>query len=183
MTQNNLLLDGGEGALQAVEDVMSSWNYAVGADPQKPVAIIVIDDFSTDEPADQVDWSSASHGWYVLDVLNRLYATLPQASQDQIAIETLDVNEQAFRSDRIRAALIDQINDLHADLGITRFVLNMSFVFVECDTIHSNRPIILTSTMPISSTSVVIKVNRLSATWERPIHCTGCPQRPSYRQA
>lgn len=140
VTQNNLLLDGGEDALQAVEDVMSNWNYAADADPQTPVAIIVIDDFSTDEPADAADWDDVSHGWYVLDVLHRLYATLPQATQDQIMIETLDVTEQSFRSDLIRSALIDKINDLYANSDITRFVLNMSFVFVECDTTNSNRP-------------------------------------------
>lgn len=140
VTNNNLLLDGGEGALQDVEDVMTGWNYAANANSQIPVAIIVIDDFSTVEPDDADSWSNASHGWFVLEVLDRLYETLPEGTQNRIIVETLDVTELSFRSDRIRSALIDKINALHTDSGVTRFVLNMSFVFVECDTTTSNRP-------------------------------------------
>lgn len=99
-----------------------------------PVALIVVDDFGSDQPLESADWASASHGWYVLEVVNQLLAALPAAAQNLITVQTLDVAVQSdFRSDLIAANLEAMIADLQAQ-GIQRVVVNMSFVFVRCET-------------------------------------------------
>src|SRR5688572_10094600 len=64
---NNLELDPAQ--------IVADWQYS-GAG-EEPVAIVIIDDFSSDEPVDAADWTNASHGWLVNEVFLRLYEQLP----------------------------------------------------------------------------------------------------------
>jgi Subtilase family len=93
-----------------------------------PVAIIVIDDFSTEPDAEAV-----SHGWLVWEVLNDLLAELPPEVASQIALSQINIaGENGYRSDLVVTALQTRMGELSASSGITRFVLNMSFVIVPC---------------------------------------------------
>jgi hypothetical protein len=111
--------------------IVADWQYS-GAG-EEPVAIVIIDDFSSDEPVAAADWTTASHGWLVNEVFMRLYAQLPPEVADNIQFETIDVADEtiSFRSDRIQEALAETVDTLSAQ-GISRFVVNMSFVFVAC---------------------------------------------------
>lgn len=120
-----------------IEDtiILTDLQYATaGSDP---VAIIVIDDFSTIDPRedaeDDVEWADASHGWLVMDVIERVLDTLPATASDLITVETLHLGgDNAYRSDFIADSLDTMLADLNAS-GIDKFVVNMSFVFVACE--------------------------------------------------
>ena len=115
--------------------VLTDLQYAtVGSDP---VVIVVIDDFSTIDPredaSDDVIWANASHGWLVMEVIDRVLATLPTETSSLISVETLHLGgENAFRSDLIAEELETMLTNLNAS-GINKFVVNMSFVFVACE--------------------------------------------------
>lgn len=114
-----------------LEDLQYS---AAGTDP---VAIVLIDDFSTDDPraddTDDVDWGNASHGWLVLDLVEQVLNTLPESAANLITIETLPLGgDNEYRSDAIADELEILLDDLHAS-SINKFIVNMSFVFVACE--------------------------------------------------
>jgi hypothetical protein len=121
---NNLELD--------AADIVANWQYSNAGSEQ--VVIIVMDDFSSAEPASIADWEAASHGWLVYEVLTRLHEQLPQAVADSIQFVQFNVADDTilFRSDRIAEELESTIDTLAAQ-GISRFVVNMSFVFVGCE--------------------------------------------------
>jgi hypothetical protein len=103
-------------------------NLSVASPGQEPVAILVIDDFSSDP----TETDPASHGWLVWEVFQQLHAQLPQEAADRITLQQVDVADEAgYRSDLIVPALQSAIDALVAQ-GKRRFVLNMSFVFVPC---------------------------------------------------
>jgi hypothetical protein len=111
--------------------IVADWQYSSAG--EEPVAIVIIDDFSSDEPVAAADWTTVSHGWLVNEVFMRLYEQLPPEVADNIQFETIDVADEAisFRSDRIQEALAETVDTLSAQ-GISRFVVNMSFVFIAC---------------------------------------------------
>jgi hypothetical protein len=112
-------------------DLIDNFQYAQAG--SNTVAIIVIDDFSSDEPIEAADWSTASHGWLVLNVFERMIAALPPESAALLQIETLDMaGDIEFRSDLLATALEARVDELVSQ-GISRFVVNMSFVFVACE--------------------------------------------------
>ena len=112
--------------------VISNLQYAQAGSER--VAIIIVDDFSSENPATSLDWGNASHGWLVQNVFDRLIAELPASTADLIRFETLDLaGSVEFRSDLLAEDLELLINDLNTNEGLTRFVVNMSFVFVACD--------------------------------------------------
>jgi hypothetical protein len=95
------------------------------------VAIIIVDDFSSEEPASGADFADASHGWLVLNVFERMISYLPPDSAALLRLETIDMSELEFRSDLLATELEARVDGLVAE-GYNRFVVNMSFVFVAC---------------------------------------------------
>jgi hypothetical protein len=115
-----------EGLGTSPEWIVENLLYAPSGPEQ--VAILVIDDFSSDGLGDV----PASHGWLVWEVFQQLYAQLPQIPADQITLRQVDVADEAgYRSDLILPAIQSAIEELVAQ-GFRRFVLNMSFVFIPC---------------------------------------------------
>jgi len=117
-------------------EIVSDWQYS--STGPNPVAILIVDDFSSDpltssDGGRTADPGEASHGWYVDEFLNDLRDELPPTLADQILLERVDVGVgEGFRSDRILENLQEAISDLQGQ-GIDRFVVNMSFVFVACE--------------------------------------------------
>jgi hypothetical protein len=112
--------------------LISNLQYTQAGDEK--VAIIIVDDFSSEDPVISLDWASASHGWLVQTVFDQMIAELPTATADLIIIETLDLaGGIEFRSDLLAMDLETLMNDLNTSEGITKFVINMSFVFVACE--------------------------------------------------
>lgn len=109
-----------------VEWIMQNLIYATpGAEP---VAILVVDDFSSDGTGD----TAASHGWLVWEVFEQLHALLPQQAAGNIFLQQVDIaDEGGYRSDLILPAIQAAIEELGAQ-GINRFVLNLSFAFIPC---------------------------------------------------
>src|SRR5687768_5000365 len=68
--------------------IVADWQYSSSG--EEPVAIVIIDDFSSDEPVDAANWSTASHGWLVNEVFMRLYEQLPPEVADNIQFEYID---------------------------------------------------------------------------------------------
>jgi hypothetical protein len=92
------------------------------------VAILVIDDFSSDGSGSV----PASHGWLVWQVFQQLFGKLPQEAVNRIVFQQVDIaDQQGYRSDLILPALQAAVQKLSGQ-GIKRFVLNMSFVFIPC---------------------------------------------------
>lgn len=92
------------------------------------VAILVIDDFSSDGADDL----PMSHGWLVWQVFQQLVRQLPPDTAELITLQQVNIADEAgYRSDLILPELQVALEDLRA-LGINRFVLNMSFVFIPC---------------------------------------------------
>jgi hypothetical protein len=95
---------------------------------EESVAILVIDDFSSDGSGT----TPASHGWLVWQVFQQLYEKLPAEAANQIVLQQVDIaDQQGYRSDLILPALQSAVQSLSSQ-GISRFVLNMSFVFIPC---------------------------------------------------
>lgn len=120
-----------------VEDtpILTDLQYATAGN--NAVGLIVVDDFSTVDPDedqdDEIGWGEASHGWLVLEVVERVIATLPQAAQDLITLEMLDLAGDAeYRSDNIAVELEALMDTMNSAEGIDTFVVNLSFVFVAC---------------------------------------------------
>ncbi|MBZ0299255.1 MAG: S8/S53 family peptidase [Anaerolineae bacterium] len=106
--------------------IMMNLPYAAGG--REPVAILVIDDFSDDGTGSR----PPSHGWLVMQVLEQLQAQLPGNLADKIRLTRVNIaDEVGYQSDFIQPAVERAMNTL-AEAGITRFVLNMSFVFIPC---------------------------------------------------
>lgn len=104
-----------------------------------PVVIIVVDDFSSDEPEEAEDWGTASHGWLVLNIFQRMIDELPAETQELLLIETIDMSEIEYRSDLLAEELEARVDELVAE-GYSRFVVNMSFVFIACQDGNFNYP-------------------------------------------
>ena len=114
-----------------VESLTSAWDTSTAG--MEDVAILIVDDFSGDEPTEADDWQTAAHGWLVLDVLRQLRDELPTAVAERVTLVQIDVaDDTAFRSDLMREELEMVVDQLRQDEGIERFVVNMSFVFVAC---------------------------------------------------
>lgn len=102
------------------------------------VAILIVDDFSSEQPSTDEEFLTTSHGWLVLAAFEQMKAVLPEGLAAQIHLENVDLaDDTAFRSDLIRLDLETVIADLQAQ-GINRFVVNMSFVFVGCESSNFN---------------------------------------------
>ncbi len=116
--------------------ILNDLQYAeVGTDP---VAIIILDDFTTEDPRtnadDDIVWANAAHGWLVVEVIERIIATLPTNVASLITVETVDLGgENEFRSELIAIELEQRLSELNR-AGINKFVINMSFVFIACET-------------------------------------------------
>ncbi len=112
-------------------DAQAEWiaaNLPYAAGGSEPVAILVIDDFSADGTGD----APISHGWLVMQVLEQLQAQLPDDLAGNITLTPVNIaDENGYQSDLIQPA-VERAMDKLAATGITRFVLNMSFVFVPC---------------------------------------------------
>lgn len=122
----------------AVEGTDALTNLQYATTGNEAVAIIVIDDFSTVDPreddTDDVDWINASHGWLVDEVFTIVLDTLPESASNLISIEHLELGgDNEFQTDNLALELESLLDDLHSNQGIDNFVVNMSFVFVDCD--------------------------------------------------
>lgn len=115
-----------EGLATNAEWIMENLGYAtVGTEP---VAILVVDDFSSDGTGD----TPASHGWLVWEVFEQLRTILPQDTANIITLQQVDIaDEGGYRSDLILPAIQSAIEELGGQ-GINRFVLNLSFAFIPC---------------------------------------------------
>jgi hypothetical protein len=115
-----------EGLAADAEWLMANLLYTSSGPEQ--VAILVIDDFSSDGSGD----APASHGWLVWQVFEQLYIHLPQEATDLITLQQVNIaDEVGYRSDLILPAIESALEQLASE-GIDRFVFNMSFVFVPC---------------------------------------------------
>src|SRR5688572_18319811 len=115
-----------DGLVADAEWLMANLLYTASGPEQ--VAILVIDDFSSDGSGD----TTVSHGWLVWQVFEQLYAQLPQEVTDLITLQQVNIaDEVGYRSDLILPEISSALEDLKGR-GIERFVLNMSFVFVPC---------------------------------------------------
>jgi hypothetical protein len=115
-----------EGLAADAEWLMANLLYTASGPEQ--VAILVIDDFSSDGSGD----ATASHGWLVWQVFEQLYAQLPQEATDLITLQQVNIaDEVGYRSALILPEISSALDELRS-AGIERFVLNMSFVFVPC---------------------------------------------------
>lgn len=117
-------------------NALTSLQYATTGNEN--VAIIVIDDFSTADPrasdSDNTDWTNASHGWLVDEVFTIILDTLPESARNLISIEHVELGgDNEFQTDNLAVDLENLLNDLYNNQGIDNFVVNMSFVFVDCD--------------------------------------------------
>ncbi|MBK9123640.1 MAG: S8/S53 family peptidase [Chloroflexi bacterium] len=115
-----------EGLDASPEWIIETLQYAEPGAEQ--VAILVIDDFSSDGTGDL----PASHGWLVWEVFQQLVGQLVPDSAGLITLQQVNIADEAgYRSDLILPELRTAIDDLSAR-GIGRFVLNMSFIFIPC---------------------------------------------------
>jgi hypothetical protein len=115
-----------EGLAASADWILENLVYSATGDQQ--VAIIVVDDFS----ADGSDDLPVSHGWLVMQVLEQLHQALPQNIRSLVHLYPVDIADEAgYQSDLILPELTQAIDTLTDD-GITRFVVNMSFVFIPC---------------------------------------------------
>lgn len=95
---------------------------------REQVAILVIDDFSSDGTGDL----PVSHGWLVWQVFQQLIGQLAPETAELITLQQVNIADDAgYRSDLILPQLQAALEDFTAR-GISRFVLNMSFVFIPC---------------------------------------------------
>lgn len=95
-----------------------------------PVAILIVDDFSSDGTEDEDE--PVSHGWLVYEVFTQLHDLLEPEIAEKIILEQVDISgESGYRSDLVVAALTDTIDRLSEE-GVQRFVINMSFVILPC---------------------------------------------------
>jgi hypothetical protein len=116
----------GEGLAASAQWIMDNLSYATPG--TNPVAILVIDDFSSDGTGT----TPASHGWLVWQVFQQLTNILPSDAASQITLQQVDIaDENGYESDLILPGIQSAVQDLSAQ-GIQRFVLNMSFVFIPC---------------------------------------------------
>lgn len=138
-TDDNGLTPEGEDIEAEGLAVDSQWildNLAYASPGSEAVAILIVDDFSSDGTGDM----PASHGWLVWQVFQQLYELLPVAAASQITLQQVNIADEAgYRSDLILPEIQSAIEELSAR-GVERFVLNMSFVFVPCadDSIQFN---------------------------------------------
>ncbi len=103
-------------------------NIAYARPGAEAVAILIVDDFSSDGSGDL----PASHGWLVWQVFQQLYDHLPRNIAGQITLEQVNIADEAgYQSDLILPEIQSAVAELSAQ-GISRFVLNMSFVFIPC---------------------------------------------------
>lgn len=103
-------------------------NLSYSAPGQERVAILVMDDFSS-EPDD----AELSHGWLVYEVFETLIDNLPAEAGESITLVTVNIADQeGFSADLIVSRLEETLDELAGE-GIERFVLNMSFVFIPCE--------------------------------------------------
>jgi hypothetical protein len=115
-----------EGLSAQADWIMGNLPFATGGAEQ--VAILVIDDFS----ADGTGAAPISHGYLVMQVLEQLQAQLPAEIVNTITLAPVNIaNENGYQSSLIQPAVARAMDGL-AGQGISRFVLNMSFVFVPC---------------------------------------------------
>lgn len=113
-----------EGLATTAEWIMQNLAFATAG--TEPVAILVVDDFSSDGTGD----TPTSHGWLVWEVFEQLHTILPQDTA--ITLQQVDIaGEGGYRSDLILPAIQSGIAELGAQ-GINRFVLNLSFAFIPC---------------------------------------------------
>lgn len=92
------------------------------------VAILIVDDFSSEGDAE----TPPSHGWLVHEVLESLHTLLPPAIVENIQLWQVNIaGENGYRSDLIVPQVQAALTELRG-LGITRVVLNLSFVFIPC---------------------------------------------------
>jgi hypothetical protein len=115
-----------EGLATNVEWIMQNLAYSTVG--EEPVAVLVVDDFSSDGTGD----TPASHGWLVWEVFEQLHTTLPQDMASIITLRQVDIADEGdYRSDLILPAIQSAIEELGGQ-GISRFVLNLSFSFIPC---------------------------------------------------
>ncbi len=92
------------------------------------VAILVLDDFSSEADADEL-----SHGWLVYEVFEALVEHLPDDASESITLVPVNIADQTgFSADLIVPRLRETLAELARE-GFERFVLNMSFVFIPCE--------------------------------------------------
>ncbi len=92
------------------------------------VAILIVDDFSSQGDAE----TPLSHGWLVHEVLESLHTLLPPAMVENIQLRQVNIaGENGYRSDLIVPQVQAALAELRG-LGITRVILNLSFVFIPC---------------------------------------------------
>jgi hypothetical protein len=116
-----------EGLAANPEWMMQNLSYATPG--TEPVAILVVDDFSSGGTGD----TPASHGWLVWEVFTQLHTLLPPEAAANIFLEQVDIaDEGGYRSDLIVPAIQSAVEELSAQ-GISRFVLNLSFAFIPCE--------------------------------------------------
>ncbi|KXK53408.1 MAG: putative serine protease [Chloroflexi bacterium OLB13] len=115
-----------EGLDASPEWIMEALPYAgLGTEP---VAILVIDDFSSDGAGEL----PMSHGWLVWQVFEHLIGQLAPDTAALITLQQVNIADEAgYRSDLIVPELRTAVSEL-SERGIGRFVLNMSFVFIPC---------------------------------------------------
>jgi hypothetical protein len=129
---------GGDGLTPEGEDIETNdlamdavWimeNLPYSAVGQERVAILVMDDFSSEPDAEVL-----SHGWLVYEVFEALIEHLPPEAAEAISLATVNIADQAgFSADLIVPRLQETLDELAGE-GIERFVLNMSFVFIPCE--------------------------------------------------
>jgi hypothetical protein len=95
----------------------------------EPVAILVVDDFSSDGTGD----APASHGWLVWEVFEQLQTFFPPEAGGIITFQQVNIaDEGGYRSDLILPAIQSAIDEQRGQ-GISRFVLNLSFAFIPCE--------------------------------------------------
>lgn len=109
----------------------SQWiiNNLIYANPgTESAAILIVDDFSSDGTGE----IPTSHGWLVWQVFQQLYELLPQEVASQITLRRVNIADEAgYRSDLILPEIQSAIEELSSQ-GVSRYVLNMSFVFIPC---------------------------------------------------
>ncbi len=128
--QNGMTPDG-EDILGASLDASVDWimeTLPYSAMGREQVAILIIDDFSSE--GDRT--TPPSHGWLVFQLLEQLHELLPRDIVENIHLQPVNIaGEYGYRSDLIVPEVQSTLAELSAQ-GITRFVLNMSFVFIPC---------------------------------------------------
>ncbi|MBZ0294535.1 MAG: hypothetical protein K8L99_18365 [Anaerolineae bacterium] len=115
-----------DGLAASVEWILANLAYSSVGDQQ--VAILVLDDFSSDGS----DGSPISHGWLVMQVFDQLQQALPQDVGRLVRLYPVDIaSEAGYQSELILPELMTAVDVLSVE-GFQRFVVNMSFVFIPC---------------------------------------------------